>query len=155
MFRGKSSSDHMSGTSSSSDVLSSVACCRCCGLGGVCRSRGGVGSFLLINRIIRCEEFLQEVWSVRWGVSTIAEVASPVFDPFLVVESLENVVYVEGDCPIEVCVLISECVSKEDVLFENFFRDKQSIANNLRAHKKLVFRTISVNGFEDESYRVV
>ena len=81
--------------------------------------------------------------------------ASPVFDSFLVVESLENVVYVEGDCPIEVCVGISERVSKEDVLFENFFRDKQSITNNLRAHKKFVLRTISVNGFEDESYRVV
>ena len=81
--------------------------------------------------------------------------ASPVFNSFLVVSSLEKVVYFEGDCTIEGCVRISERVSKEDVLFEDFFRDKQSITNCLRAHKKFILGTVSVDGFKDESYRVI
>ena len=53
MFRGKSSSDHISGASSSSDLLSSCGGCwgGFCGVLGV---RGGVGSSLFIHR--RTEE---------------------------------------------------------------------------------------------------
>ena len=78
--------------------------------------------------------------------------ASPVFNSFLVVSSTEKIVYFEGDCTIEGCIRISERVSKEDVLFEDFFRDKQSITNCLGAHKKFILGTVSVDGFKDESY---
>ena len=81
--------------------------------------------------------------------------ASPVFNTFLVVSSAEEVVYFKGDCTIEGCIRISESVSKEDVLFEDFFRNKQSIRNCLRAHKKFILGRVSVTGFKDESYRVI
>ena len=47
MFRGKSSSDQMSGVSSSSDVLSSLAGCAGGFCGGVCSVRGGCWVFFI------------------------------------------------------------------------------------------------------------
>ena len=55
--------------------------------------------------------------------------ASPIFNAFLVVTVAEELVYFVGDCTEEVCFIASKSVGKEDILFQNFFCNEQSVSN--------------------------